>query len=100
MDGRRVGYSVVAPGAPSEWDYGGWLGFYRREFFLKAHDRDSDPTGVYETGCPIEGVDPRTVRPGVPGEQNGRAWGVPPKLPRRCGVAGRSKHCRRPSSGL
>jgi hypothetical protein len=75
MDGRRVGYSVVAPDAPAEWDMGGWVGFWRREFFLKAHDRDSKPRGVYSTGCPIEGVDPRTVRPGVPGVQTERAWG-------------------------
>jgi hypothetical protein len=75
MDGRRVGYSVVAPDAPSGRD--GHRGFYRREFFLKKHDRDSDPGGCYEVSCPIEGVDPRTVRPGVPGEQNERAWGAP-----------------------
>jgi hypothetical protein len=72
--GRRVGNSVVAPDAPNERGcLGGWLGFYRREFYLMPHDRAEDPTGVYETGCPIEGVDPRTVRPGVPGEQNARA---------------------------
>jgi Family of unknown function (DUF6009) len=73
--GRRVGYSVVAPDAPNERGcLGGWLGFYRREFYLMPHDRAEDPTGVYETGCPIEGVDPLTVRPGIPGQQNSRAW--------------------------
>jgi Family of unknown function (DUF6009) len=74
--GRRVGYSVVWPDAPSEKGWG-WLGFTRREFFLKEYDRDSNPNGVYKTGCPTEGVDPLTVYPGVPGEQNDRAWGEP-----------------------
>jgi hypothetical protein len=73
--GRRVGYSVVALDAPSERGLWGPLGFYRREFFVLDHDRDSEPGGCYgSVGCPIEGVDPRTVRPGVPGEQNDRAW--------------------------
>ena len=78
--GRRVGYSVVGPNAPNERGFwGGWMGFYRREFFLLEHDRNSEPgeAGCYGIGCPIEGVDPRTVRPGVPGEQNDRAWGAP-----------------------
>ena len=74
--GRRVGYSVVAPDAPNERGFrGGWLGFYRREFFLVDGDRDSDPDGCYGSyGCPCEGVDPRTVRPGVHGQQTERAW--------------------------
>jgi hypothetical protein len=74
--GRRVGYSVVALDAPNERGrLGGWLGFYRREFFLVDGDRDSDPDGCYGShGCPSEGVDPRTVRPGVPGQQTERAW--------------------------
>lgn len=80
--GRRVGYSVVGPGAPNERGFwGGWMGFYRREFFLEEHDRACDPAGVYETGCPVEGVDPLTVRPGVAGVQNDRAWGAPTGRP-------------------
>jgi hypothetical protein len=39
--------------------------FTRRLFFLKDYDRDSDPTGIYQTGEPAEAVDPRKVEPGV-----------------------------------
>lgn len=40
------------------------LGFFaRRVFWLKDHDRDSDPTGCYATDAPAEAVDPRAVRP-------------------------------------
>jgi hypothetical protein len=71
--GRRVGYSVLKPDAP-HYDAPGR--FFRREFVLMEHDRDSDPQGVYSShGCPSEAVDPRTVRPGRKGEQTERAWG-------------------------
>jgi hypothetical protein len=53
--GRRVGYSVLAPDAPRHGSR-----FLRREFWL----RDTDGPN----GGAAEAVDPRTVRPGVPGE--------------------------------
>lgn len=63
--GRMVGYSTVKATVSST--YPGM--FTRRIFFLKKHDRDSQPEGVYKTGCPTEGVDPRTVRPGYRGDK-------------------------------
>ena len=78
LEGRRVGYSVLAPNAPSEG--GRKRSFVRREFFVKEYDRDSEPNGIYSVGCPIEGVDPRTVRPRVPGKQTERSWGAPLSL--------------------
>lgn len=69
--GRRVGYSVLAKNAPNNGSPG-W--FTRRLFWVNDHDRSEDPTGAYATGCPIEGVDPRTVAPGVPGQQTDQAW--------------------------
>ena len=63
--GNVVAYAELAAAAPSD-RYGR---FSRRVFHLAGHD-------PYEgLGCPVEAVDPLTVRPGVPGLQNGRAWG-------------------------
>lgn len=70
MPGRLVGYSVLRRDAKS------WMPgyFIRRAFWVKDYDRSEDPTGIYRTGCPAEGVDPLTVAPGIPGAQNARAW--------------------------
>jgi hypothetical protein len=71
--GRRVGYSTLKPGSPrtnNPW----WV---RREFSVSRDDRSEQPAGVYEIGTPVEGVDPRTVAPGVLGTLTERAWGGP-----------------------
>lgn len=70
--GRVVGYATLIKGArsPNRCD------FERRVFWVKPYDRDSQPHGIYaasKPGVPAEGVDPRTVRPGVPGEVTERA---------------------------
>lgn len=70
--GRRVGYSVLAAKAPNNGQPGM---FTRRIFWVKDYDRSEDPGGIYKTGTPSEGVDPRTVQPGVPGQLTDRAWG-------------------------
>ncbi len=70
--GRRVGYSVLRSDAPSSSSTGK---FTRRIFWVKEHDRSERPDGVYKTTMPSEGVDPRTVAPGVWGEVTERAWG-------------------------
>ncbi|MHC4371486.1 MAG: DUF6009 family protein [Planctomycetota bacterium] len=67
--GRIVGYAELAK------NKGGPGGFFRRVFWLKPHDRDSDPDGVYATGCPMEAVDPQTLAPGWAGRLTDRAWG-------------------------
>jgi len=67
--GRLVGYAVLDSRAPSHERE-----FLRRVFWLKVYDRDSG-NPVYSTGAPVEAVDPRTVRPGVPGRLTTRAWG-------------------------
>jgi hypothetical protein len=68
---NRVGYAELRPNAPNN----GYPGrFYRRVFYLRDHDRPNNPSGVYRTGSPVEAVDPRTVRPGVPGLLTDRAW--------------------------
>lgn len=74
-EGRRVGYAVLTKHAENNTGHRGY--FYRRVFFLRDHDRDRQPEGVYATGAPIEAVDPRTVRPGVLGSVTERAWGSP-----------------------
>jgi hypothetical protein len=71
--GRRIGYAVLTPTAPSLRPGT----FPRRLFFLKPYDRSEKPEGTYSKGAPMEGVDPRTIEPGKPGEQNARAWGEP-----------------------
>lgn len=48
----------------------------RRVFLLFAHDRDSDPGGIYAQKCPCEAVDPRTVVPGKGGQQTPRCTGA------------------------
>ncbi|MCG3039181.1 DUF6009 family protein [Streptomyces sp. S1A] len=72
--GRRVGYSVLAPAAPNNGQPGM---FTRRVFWVNDHDRSEQPDGVYATGTPSEGVDPRTVAPGAWGRMTDRAWGAP-----------------------
>lgn len=72
--GRLVGYAVLRPDAT-----GSAPGtFERRAFWVAAHDRDSEPSGVYRSGAPSEAVDPRTIAPGEPGELTDRAWGCRP----------------------
>lgn len=71
--GKRIGYAVLASGAPSLRPGT----FERRLFFLKPYDRSEEPDGTYSTGAPAEGVDPRTIEPGSAGVQNERAWGGP-----------------------
>ncbi len=62
-EGRRVGYSVLRADAPNTGQPGT---FKRRVFFLKDHDRDSEPDGVYRSpGEPCEAVDPRLISPGL-----------------------------------
>ncbi|MFJ4939453.1 DUF6009 family protein [Streptomyces pseudovenezuelae] len=82
--GRRVGYSTLKRDAPSNDSPGR---FTRRIFWVKEHDRSEHPSGVYKTGTPSEGIDPRTVAPGVWGELTERAWGSP--LPSAAARAGR-----------
>ncbi|MFD2623268.1 DUF6009 family protein [Streptomyces chumphonensis] len=72
--GRRVGYAVLRPDAPSG-DVPGK--FVRRIFWVKDHDRSEEPNGTYSRSAPSEAVDPRTVSPGVWGELTQRAWGAP-----------------------
>lgn len=53
-----VGYAECVPKGKS----GGWRTAYRRRFWwLKVHDRDLDPTGVYARGGPAEAVDPASI---------------------------------------
>ncbi|MFI7630294.1 DUF6009 family protein [Microbispora rosea] len=72
--GRRVGYSVLAADAPNSGSNGC---FNRRVFWVSEDDRSERPDGIYQTGTPVEAVDPRTVSPGVWGEMTERAWGGP-----------------------
>ncbi|MFJ2610230.1 DUF6009 family protein [Streptomyces sp. NPDC087425] len=72
--GRRVGYSTLKRDAPNNDSPGQ---FTRRIFWVKEHDRSERPDGVYKTATPSEGVDPRTVAPGVWGDITERAWGGP-----------------------
>ncbi|MQS05724.1 DUF6009 family protein [Streptomyces alkaliphilus] len=72
--GRRVGYSTLKRDAPSNNSAGK---FTRRIFWIKEHDRSEDAIGTYKIGTPSEGVDPRTVAPGVWGDVTERAWGGP-----------------------
>ncbi|WTC17131.1 DUF6009 family protein [Streptomyces cellulosae] len=72
--GRRVGYAVLCPDAPSG-DVPG--NFVRRVFWVKEYDRSEQPNGTYRHSAPSEAVDPRTVAPGVWGKLTERAWGAP-----------------------
>ena len=74
-----VGYSELDPDARHNRVGPGY--FTRRIFWLKDYDRALDPVGVYSIGSPIEGVDPLTVAPGVPGRKTSRSSGHP--LPSR-----------------
>ena len=80
--GRLVGYAELRGDAPN--DGAGYV-FARRVFYLMAGDRDGEPEGTYRNSAPMEAVDPRTVRPGTPGELTERAWGgaLPEPSPRR-----------------
>jgi hypothetical protein len=65
MYGRygRFGPPRTLEGAPNTGQPGT---FKRRVFFLKDHDRDSEPDGVYRSpGEPCEAVDPRLISPGL-----------------------------------
>ncbi|WP_051816844.1 DUF6009 family protein [Kitasatospora sp. NRRL B-11411] len=73
--GRRIGYSVLRPDAPGDEVSTGR--FRRRVFWVKEHDRSERPGDTYKTEMPSEGVNPRTVAPGVWGEVTERAWGGP-----------------------
>ena len=73
---RLIGYAILKDDAPS------WYPrcFYRRVFVVRIPYTDGSgkqhPGDPYEgSGAPCEGVDPLTVKPGVPGVQNDRAWG-------------------------
>ncbi|MGW1365342.1 DUF6009 family protein [Streptomyces chartreusis] len=74
-DGRMVGYALLSPKAKPSRSSGTWR---RRVFWLLPHDRDSDPRGLYSTGAPAEGVDPRTVAAGCRGRKTERSEGGPP----------------------
>jgi hypothetical protein len=73
--GRIVGYAVLRAAARN--NSGIPHLFLRRVFWVKPHDRSEDPTGCYAADVPAEAIDPRTVRPGVPGELTDRARGLP-----------------------
>ena len=54
-----VGYAECVP---KKGKSGGWRTAYRRRFWwLKVHDRDLDPTGVYACAGPAEAVDPASI---------------------------------------
>ncbi|MFG2823097.1 DUF6009 family protein [Kitasatospora sp. NPDC048365] len=88
--GRRVGYSVLKADAPSG---DAPARFARRVFWVKEHDRSERPEGPYKVEAPAEGVDPRTVGPGVWGELTDRAWGAP--LPQPGVPSSRPSHSSR-----
>lgn len=96
FDGARlVGFSVLRQSAkPVDcgWpaDSGFPRMFARRVFWMDPWDRDSEPTGTYQNSCPCEAVDPRTVAPGVEGEQTQRCWGG--KWPSKHGEATALSH--------
>ena len=71
LDGRVVGYTTLRRDAPNAGQNGL---FYRRIFWVKPYDRSENPDDVYKTGTPAEGVDPRTLAPGVEGQLTDRAW--------------------------
>ncbi|MFE6895130.1 DUF6009 family protein [Streptomyces sp. NPDC057694] len=69
-DGRMVGYARLSTDAEPDPDSGLYK---RRIFFLLPHDRDANPTGLYQEGAPGEAVDPRTVVPKQPGQKTERS---------------------------
>ncbi|WP_331738500.1 DUF6009 family protein [Embleya sp. NBC_00896] len=68
--GRMIGYTELDEHAEADPDSGLHL---RRVFFLLPHDRDTQPTGLYEDGAPGEAVDPSTIEPGRVGEKTPRS---------------------------
>ncbi|MGP3991522.1 DUF6009 family protein [Streptomyces sp. 3N207] len=73
-DGRMVGFTELTKDAEPDPD----SGLYRRRvFFLLPHDRDSNPTGLYQEGAPGEAVDPRTIQPKHVGEKTPRSQSGP-----------------------
>ncbi|MEV0604501.1 DUF6009 family protein [Streptomyces sp. NPDC050315] len=72
--GRMIGYAVLGPDAKPSRFSGTHL---RRVFWLAPHDRDQQPTGLYNTGAPSEAIDPRSVHPGVKGCKTERSEGGP-----------------------
>jgi hypothetical protein len=65
-----VGYAILKPEAKAKG------GLYKRRYFwLNSNDRYYKPQGVYKHGCPSEAVDPRTIKPGEPGEITDRCMG-------------------------
>ncbi len=89
--GRVVGYSTLRPDARSQTP--GY--FVRRIFLIQPHDRSENPDGVYATGCPVEGVDPLTVHPDIPGRITRRAWGCDNAPDRPHHAGGRCVLCGR-----
>lgn len=73
-EGRLVGYVDLKADAAHRGLNGK---FARRYFWLKDHDRDSQPQGTYKVSAPMEAVDPSTVGPGTKGSVTDRAWGAP-----------------------
>jgi len=58
---RLIGYATLKPKSRSKQGY-----FHRRVFWLASHDWPLAPGDVYaDGGCPCEGVDPSTVKPGA-----------------------------------
>ncbi|MFJ2478327.1 DUF6009 family protein [Streptomyces sp. NPDC087659] len=78
--GRMVGYAILGPQAKPSRSSGT---FRRRVFWLLPHDRDNEPTGVYETGAPAEAIDPRTLAPASKGRKTERSEGGPPSIAMR-----------------
>lgn len=70
-EGTTVGYAILKPDARSYLRPGR---FMRRVFWVASHDRQSGGP-VYQTGAPIEAVDPRTVLAGRYGQMTKRACG-------------------------
>ncbi|MFI6688041.1 DUF6009 family protein [Streptomyces sp. NPDC050485] len=68
--GRLIGYANLRPGTTSTRSSGR---FDRRIFWLLPHDRSESPSALYQSATPLEAVDPRTVRAGVPGSLTDRA---------------------------
>ncbi|MFF8610924.1 DUF6009 family protein [Streptomyces sp. NPDC015346] len=74
-DGRMVGYAILGPDSKASRASGT---FRRRVFWLLPHDRDTVPEGLYRASGPSEGIDPRTLAPGIKGRKTERSEGGPP----------------------
>ena len=69
-DGQiRLGYAVLKPDAEPDYRHPGLSYWDRRVFWVM----ESDP---YPEHCPIEGIDPLTIKPNISGEQTERSLGV------------------------